>query len=226
MNSLHIDENNLHHAYLIAGNKELAVPKIESFLTETLKYSLQGNPDYTKEEFVNFGVDDGHRIAAAHMKRAIAGDKKIFLISVSSFSHEAQNALLKMFEEPTENTHFFIVVPSVDILLPTLKSRLLTVIIKNETEIDTNQAKLFFKASISQRIKMLGSCIEDKNKHESLIFLNSLEHFARQIFLQDQSSVSWREFLEDLVAARGYLRDRSPSVKMLLEHLAHTAPNI
>jgi len=226
MRSLQIDPNNLHHAYLLAGSGELVVPIIENFLTETLKYSLHGNPDYVKEEFANFGVDDGHRIAGAHLKRAIAGDKKIFLISVLSFSHEAQNALLKMFEEPTENTLFFIVVPSFDILLPTLKSRLLSVHIEEEKKIDTKQAQLFFSSSIATRMKMVDGLIEEKNKHQSLLFLGVLESYAHTIFLRDNSNVSLREFLEDIVKIRGYLRDRSPSVKILLEHLVHTAPRI
>jgi len=221
-----IDINNLHHAYAFAGNSSSLIQSLETFFKDDLSFNIHGNPDYQKEEFVNFGVDDGHRIAEAHLKRAIAGDKKIFLISVSSFSHEAQNALLKMFEEPTENTHFFIIVPSFDILLPTLQSRLQTVKTEDKNMIDLNQGKLFFSSSIATRMKMVDGFIEEKNKHQSQLFLSVLESYAHTAFLKDNSSVSLREFLEDIVKIRGYLRDRSPSVKILLEHVVHTAPHI
>jgi hypothetical protein len=226
MNSLQIDVNNLHHAYVLAGGREVVVQIIENFLAEALKYPIHGNPDYVKEVFESFGVDDGHRIAVAHLKRAITGNKKIFLISVLSFSHEAQNALLKMFEEPTENTHFFIIVPSLDILLPTLKSRLLTIEIEEEKKTDTSQAQLFFSSPIATRMKMVDSLLEEKNKHEALLFLSVLESYAHVTFLKNNSDFILREFLEDVVKIRGYLRDRSPSVKILLEHVVHTAPHI
>ena len=51
--------------------------------------------------------------------------KKIFIIETGFFTREAQNSLLKVFEEePTEGTHFFVFTPSAETLLPTLRSRM------------------------------------------------------------------------------------------------------
>jgi len=224
--STHIEKNNLHHAYAFAGDSVSLIENLEAYFKDTLLFSTHGNPDYQKEEFINFGVDDGHRIAASHLKKAIAGNKKIYLISVSSFSHEAQNALLKMFEEPTSNTHFFIIVPSFDILLPTLRSRLFLLQNTQAPAIDTKSAATFFAVSIAERMKSLEIMIEEKDKIGSMQFLDALEQYGRAFFLKDQANVPLREFLEDVVMIRGYLRDRSPSLKILLEHIAHTAPCI
>lgn len=52
-------------------------------------------------------------------------DEKIIVLMAHSFRHEAQNFLLKLLEEPPKNIKFLIVVPSKNLLLPTIKSRLI-----------------------------------------------------------------------------------------------------
>ena len=44
----------------------------------------------------------------AQTRGAFGGSRKIFIIGANSFTREAQNALLKTFEEPTAGTHFFL----------------------------------------------------------------------------------------------------------------------
>ncbi|MBS4235251.1 DNA polymerase III subunit delta' [Campylobacter vulpis] len=51
--------------------------------------------------------------------------EKIIVLMAHSFRHEAQNFLLKLLEEPPKNIKFLIVVPSKNLLLPTIKSRLI-----------------------------------------------------------------------------------------------------
>ena len=43
--------------------------------------------------------------------------------TLGKFSLDAEHALLKIFEEPKKNTHFFLIVPDKNALLPTLVSR-------------------------------------------------------------------------------------------------------
>lgn len=50
-------------------------------------------------------------------------NEKIIIIMANSFKNEAQNFLLKLFEEPPENIKFLIVSPSKNLLLPTIRSR-------------------------------------------------------------------------------------------------------
>ncbi|MEJ3832294.1 DNA polymerase III subunit delta' [Campylobacter jejuni] len=51
--------------------------------------------------------------------------EKIIVLMANSFRIEAQNFLLKLLEEPPKNIKFLIVVPSKNLLLPTIKSRLI-----------------------------------------------------------------------------------------------------
>ena len=52
-------------------------------------------------------------------------DEKILVINANSFRTEAQNALLKIIEEPPRNIKFIIVTQSKNLLLPTIRSRML-----------------------------------------------------------------------------------------------------
>ncbi|EAH4616902.1 DNA polymerase III subunit delta' [Campylobacter jejuni] len=52
-------------------------------------------------------------------------EEKIIVLMADSYRIEAQNFLLKLLEEPPKNIKFLIVVPSKNLLLPTIKSRLI-----------------------------------------------------------------------------------------------------
>ena len=52
-------------------------------------------------------------------------DEKILVIEAKSFRTEAQNARLKIIEEPPRNIKFIIVTQSKNLLLPTIRSRML-----------------------------------------------------------------------------------------------------
>ena len=52
-------------------------------------------------------------------------DEKILVINANSFRTEAQNALLKIIEEPPRNIKFIIATQSKNLLLPTIRSRML-----------------------------------------------------------------------------------------------------
>ena len=49
--------------------------------------------------------------------------EKIIVIMANAFRGEAQNFLLKLFEEPPKNVKFLLVCPSKNLLLPTVRSR-------------------------------------------------------------------------------------------------------
>src|ERR1035437_6840420 len=115
----HLDKNNLHHAYLIEGAKEEVVPEILE-LMRSLNIETSGNPDFQHISVDSFKIKDARNLKAFGSEKGFSAGKRIFLISANNFLLEAQNTLLKMFEEPTENTHFFLIVPDINSLLQTL----------------------------------------------------------------------------------------------------------
>lgn len=73
--------------------------------------------------------------------------EKIIVLMARSFRIEAQNFLLKLLEEPPKNIKFLIVVPSKNLLLATIKSRLIcekrtTQKIKNALNLELNKMDL------------------------------------------------------------------------------------
>ena len=114
----HLNKKNLHHAYLIEGVREEMVPEILSLLPE-LGVEVMGNSDFAHVTLDTFKVEDARNLKSYALERANSGGKKVFIVATNNFLLEAQNTLLKMFEEPIENTHFFLIVPDASALLKT-----------------------------------------------------------------------------------------------------------
>ncbi|TSD03062.1 MAG: DNA polymerase III subunit delta' [Parcubacteria group bacterium Athens0714_16] len=214
----------LHHAYLIEGDSDVVVGQICKFIEVDLNFKIQGNPDFWNEKYGSFGIDEARKIKDIQTRKSF-GDKKIFILSCNSMTTEAQNSLLKLFEEPTAGTHFFIVADSSEIFLPTLKSRMLIIKNTNQDKNETNDLELvekFLNTKKAGRLKLLKGITEDKDKEKAISFLNNLEVILREKI--DFSSKEQAETLEEIIKCRDYLNDRAPSVKLLLEHIALITP--
>ena len=84
-------------------------------------------------------------------------DEKILVINANSFRIEAQNALLKIIEEPPRNIKFIIATQSKNLLLPTIRSRML---IENNL---TKKPKITLDLNLkSLSLKELTSFIDQK----------------------------------------------------------------
>jgi hypothetical protein len=220
------NRENLHHAYLIEGERETVFLKVLDYLEKELGFSLNNNPDFWHNEFDTFGIEEGRRINDLQSKKSFLSGKKIFVIKTNFITREAQNSLLKMFEEPTSNTHFFIIMPSGEVLLPTLKSRLM---ILKSGESDSPQSDFvdgFLKSNLSERLEMIKVFFGDSkkkipaDKNGAINFLNQLEYVLKK--KSDMTKINKKDVFvfNEIIKSRNFLNDRSPSVKMLLEHIA------
>jgi len=221
--NLYINGKNLHHAYCIVGNSELVLSDLYKFFKNELNFNISGNPDFWYGEYDVMDIEDGRFIKDLHQNRPVAGDRKIFVVNANFITLKAQNAMLKLFEEPIGGTHFFIILPSASGLIPTLKSRLLLVEHKsiNDTKIN---AKDFLKANIGERmnmVKMLAESIsdEEESKIEVSNFFNALE---KELFSTKNQALS--AILGSLEKVRQYANEQSPSLKMLLEYVVLIVP--
>lgn len=212
---------NLHHAYAIEGNKKAIIQELYDFFENDLKIKTKANPDFYFNDFENFGIDNGRELRDLASRKAVSGGKMIFIIAISAITHEAQNALLKLFEEPAEGAHFFIITQTSEIFLPTLRSRLQILSQGLSFERENTLAANFAEASMSERLNLLKDIIENKDKEKSLEFLNNLE---ATLYKNKSKSHHWKnqdiEVFEMLQKSRGYIRGRAPSVKMILENIA------
>jgi hypothetical protein len=113
-----------HHAYVVAGQKESLIPLLLDMFENKFGIVINSNPDFSVIHFESLGIDESRKIKEMQSMKSLGASKRIFVISTNSITVQAQNAMLKMFEEPTENTHFFIIVPSTSFFIDTLLSRM------------------------------------------------------------------------------------------------------
>lgn len=213
----------LHHAYLIEGEHATVLPEICRFCEGELGVTARGNPDFFQVEFDTFGIDDGRLLQELSSRKAVSGGKQIFVIGFMFITREAQNSLLKLFEEPTHDTHFFLITPTAEVLLPTLRSRLF-VLTRAGVHDQTTLAQEFISSGRGKRLALLKDIIEEKDKVAAIKLLAELEVLLRGKSLVDAEKTKLFA-LNEIIRGRTYLYDRAPSVKMILEHIAAVTPS-
>jgi DNA polymerase III delta prime subunit len=230
-----IKKEHLHHAYVIESSREEGLATLRTLL-KSFDISLKGNPDFHEYIFDNFLLDHAHTLRREQSMRGAGGAKKIFFVAFNTILHEAQNALLKTLEEPTEGTHFFFITRTSEVLLPTLRSRMQIIrsqpVTHSQESAEKNIGKEFLAATVALRMKMIEPMTkakaDDKSdaKEAARTFLDSLECALYAEFRGVASpSPGLAHSLEYILFAKRTLSERSPSVKLLLEHLALTVPH-
>lgn len=226
----HLNKNNLHHAYLIEGEKDEIVPEIIKFCEE-IEVKTEGNPDFCHIHTDNFKIDEAFELRAMTVNKNFSSGKRIFLISVNSFTLDAQNVLLKMFEEPVNDTHFFLIIRDVDSLLKTFISRFYFIPFSNKKK-NTNEIEIFIKKDKRGRIDFIKELLakeeddasessEEGARSKAMKFINALESVLHQDMPRAVLEIS---VFEHLFKVREFLRMPGSSAKNLLESIALILP--
>lgn len=232
--NLSFKNNLLHHAYCILGNSYDVTNELEKLFKKELNFSTVNNPDFWYGEFDVMDIEDSRVIKSSHQNKPTAGDKKIFVVSANFITEKAQNAMLKLFEEPRGDTHFFLVLPSLNNIISTFRSRLF-IIDTSGAEISLINPRNFLNMNIGDRMKEVKKICEsisdeEESKIEIIKFINSLEvalHADLRGLDADKRGKMPMEKLrmfEELENIRQYAGEQSPSLKMLLEHISLILP--
>jgi hypothetical protein len=239
MISQFLDKNNLHHAYLIEGARDEITEEILKFFKD-LGIKTVGNSDFIQINLDSFKIEDARNLKSYGMQKGFSSSKKIFIISVNNFLLEAQNSLLKMFEEPIENTHFFLIVPDANALLKTFVSRFYLIKPEVESGDELEVAEKFIKMPLKNRIDFIkelliapeeededlpaqagGKNNIDSTRSKSLKFLNALETVLHK---KMPKTVFDTSFFEHFFKVREFLRMPGSSTKSLMESVALIIP--
>lgn len=238
--------NNLsHHAYCIIGD-DFIKDQLLFILENNHRILRTGNQDFYERKYETFTIDHARELKHAHEMRPVVNDgKKIFVITVDGMTVEAQNALLKLLEEPAEYAHFFLIVPAVHLLLPTIQSRLYFVDvgkasdlrkssdskegvtkrnnINKDEDLDKSHSEVreFLFLDVAKRLEFVKKLVDDiskekKTKRDAIAFLHAVQEYVRK----DKGVKVGLKPLEAVDLALKYAHDRSPSLKMLLEYVA------
>ena len=220
----------IHHAYGIVGESAEIVPPLLDFIAHDLGVAIVANPDFFHERFETFSVDDSRKIKERSASKPFGTDlRRVSILELHGITREAQNALLKLFEEPEPGNHFFLILPMADMLLPTLRSRLQIFYHVPAQHASGESGKVdriarhssieaFLAGSLKERMAFVadlaGSVSDEKAvKYDAVRFLNDLEQYFYE--KGDRRPA----LFEAIDRARSYLNDRAPSIKMLLEYV-------
>jgi DNA polymerase III delta prime subunit len=209
-----------HHAYLFEGSQEQYGALVES-ARERWGFGT-GSADVHLLQFEKFGIEDARALKETAALRS-ASERSLFVIGIAAATSESQQALLKLFEEPQPGTIFVLLMPH-GAMLPTLRSRFLPYELENRPDFFVQEVSAFLKASATERSAIIVELLKDEEgvKERVRDFLNGLEAALYKKINVPQA----RAALEDIAHVRGYVGDRSPSLKMLLEHLALVVPKL
>lgn len=203
-----------HHAYGVESSGDL------SEIIKALVPHDQCSYVFCKT-YDSFKIDDARTVKSLQSERTEKAS--VFILEFSFINIEAQNALLKVLEEPTINTYFILVFPQFKKLLPTLQSRLsyirTTALTSSEgMRID---ATSFLAMSLQERFNLIKQLTDKKSgtplkKKDVLKFLDALEHY----FYQENTDNAKAEELQTVFDSRNYLHAKGASMKMVLENIA------
>lgn len=195
-----------HHAVLLSAEFPLEFEEVS--ITPQLEYRQP-----------QFGIDMVRTlIQAAHLRPGSGESEQVILVATEFITEEAQQALLKIIEEPPISTKFVFVLPSGYTLLPTLESRFE----RRDSEqsgVDSSVFQTFLRSGYSERL----SAIEESTKKKDLVWQANIKRGLLGHLLAHHAKLS-NEVLIELEYVARTLLTRGASNKFLLEHLALTLP--
>lgn len=221
-----LDIDTLHHAYFFEGERKALLSELFDFLEKKLKMGMKGNPNFYTGEFDTFTIDDGRMLKEMQANKVADGERKVLVVAFNSITREAQNSLLKIFEEPTERTHFFIITPSASLFLPTLLSRIQRGESSNEKQqLETREGEKFLKFSKGDRVQYIKELMEDisdekKDKQYAIGLLEQLEVILSSKISLQKATPEDLAMIKLIVKSQDFAHDKSASVKMILENIA------
>jgi DNA polymerase III delta prime subunit len=173
------------HSYLIASkNKDKAQELAKKIARENLVHYF----DFTILEYETLGIDDVRNFQKKSYLKPFKSPSKIVFIRASDLTHESQNAMLKILEEPPDNTIIIVSVPDKNLILPTILSRCKVLEIKNDKELSDAEISKYQNLLNSINSKGVGERLKlaqdySKDREQALIYLENLIHAGRDNLL-------------------------------------------
>lgn len=218
-----MNEEKIRQANIITGegNYKDFVFKI---LEEKLNFKISSNPDFLLLENESFGINDARSLEKWALNKPFLSETKVSFVVTKSISYEAQNALLRILEEPPSGTYFFIGLESLGGLLPTFISRV-AVLNAPSTFSGVRESESigfkFLRAGIGERFSLIHSLLKNENRANIKEFIRDLEKISYENHVSNMLlNVSKTKTIKNILVAKTFVAARGSSTKMLLEWLS------
>ena len=226
-------------SYFIAEETEKGIQSAYVFVESEFGMPVTANPDVVTIRHGLLSVDDARRLRSMAELSPTRGETKVLIISATRLFHEAQNALLKLFEEPPAGTILVLVVPTEGILLPTLRSRLTTLSSRESVSAIAPEVQEFIAGGSAVREKIFTKIVDrsksdndDEKQAARLSAIKMLEGFTRiahaKWLVEKEGNTKDRllAFLDDMNRFLPILHERSAPLKLIFEHILLTVPDL
>jgi len=206
----------MHHANIILSNKDCR-EFIFDILVKDLNFNVKANPDFLLVESQPFGIDNVRDLEKWAIGKPFIGETKVSLIVTKSITHEAQNALLKVLEEPPAGTYIFINLENIGGLLPTFISRIMFLDIpqiseKNEKPIE-NTGHKFINSKIKDKLAVVRALAKKEDN-------SGLKELIKDLEIVAYNENKPANQMKNILTAKIFASARGSSPKMLLEWLS------
>lgn len=181
-----IESSALSHAYLLfgPGEKKFFVKELANYL-ETKEW---GQPEkilldafFLEDAGKEIGIEDVRGLIHFLSTTPLASSRRLAVVDFSGgITLQAENAILKISEEPPKHSLIFLLVDNPDSLLPTTISRFQRIYVGGKSEISNPKfeimVKQFLKAQNIERKEIIKEVIEDNRQMEEFVqaFLEEL----------------------------------------------------
>jgi DNA polymerase III delta prime subunit len=186
------------------------------------------HPDFSYHRFESLGIKESRQLRQEQTGAPVAGHRRLVVIQFVSATPEAQQALLKVVEEPAPGTTWFFLTPAPEELLPTLLSRVWRLELTGEKKQEIPASTLqFIKAGYAERLAQIEKLVKKEEKRSlALELVDGLGDWARATLDLANLTPGWKLALKELTQVRTYLSDKAATVRLLLEHLALVWPSV
>jgi DNA polymerase III delta prime subunit len=177
--------------------------------------------EYTKscemvyQTFDEFRIADARQLIALATKTPTNKSQQCLVVEAKQIAVEAQNALLKILEEPPQSTLFVFILPTIP-SLPTVCSRFM--IQYGTSDVSTSHHDFLVK-TVPERLSFITTITKNKDQEAIQLVVSEVIDF-----LQDRSQRCTAADLETCHYCLRNINRRGASVKMLLEELAFRLP--
>lgn len=212
-----------HHATLIVHHDR-------KLLTEKYWKELQVlSPAHIIHNHTVFDIDTARSLIS--WTHAPYDKEKIALLSFHTMTLPAQNALLKILEEPRVGVRFVIITTNKEALIPTFLSRLQEHTLSDDQSQEKNQdlALLFLQTKKTARMelpeitKLLSKCDEEGRKDRESVrqfILSLLTH------TKESPTIFTTTHAKEILDTASFSSDPSSSLKALIEYLSLLLPEV
>ncbi len=220
---MELNVDHLHHAYVLLGDITESHRKLRNFFDESVL-----DTQWLDYQYEKLGIDE----VRDELKMVLSErtDGRFIVISAERFPTDAQQAFLKILEEPAENTHIFILLPAQVVVLETIQSRVVTVYTDDLSQ--TRQLfpiKSFLFEPIPERLDRIESLVKERGKEDALQpyevhqFLDQLESALYAVFTK-KPTAQLSESFNAIRDGRTWAGQTGFPMKNIVEYIAMILP--